>query len=141
MYRIGELAKTANVSKRTIDYYTQLGLLPTHRTESNYRYYSDEALVTLKLIEVFKKEKLTLEEIREKLEILRKEKVPAADVSYKMHEICEQLHTLEDRLLELKPLLAKLDERQLRILTKQVSIQCASLLHTLSILFQENPII
>ncbi|MFC4767222.1 hypothetical protein ACFO8Q_07590 [Effusibacillus consociatus] len=68
-------------------------------------------------------------------------KIPAADISEKMHDICEQLHTLEDRLLELKPLLSKLNEQQLRILTKQMSVQCASFIHTLHILFGENPLI
>ncbi|MFC4768388.1 MerR family transcriptional regulator [Effusibacillus consociatus] len=138
MYRIGELAAAANLSKRTIDYYTQLGLLTFERTESSYRYYPEEALQQLKLIELYKKEKLSLEEIRERLRVLHGESIPAEDFSEKMHEICEQLHKLEDRLLELKPLLSKLNEHQLRVLTKQMSVQCTSLAHTLHILFGEN---
>lgn len=141
MYRIGELAKAANVSKRTIDYYTQLGLLTFERTESNYRYYSEEALERLRLIQLFKKEKLSLEEIRERLRVLDEQKLPAADVSEKMREICEQLHLLEDRLLELKPLLSKLNEQQLRVLTKQMSVQCASFIHTLHLLIGAHPFI
>ncbi|WP_226375170.1 MerR family transcriptional regulator [Effusibacillus dendaii] len=139
MYRIGELANVANVSKRTIDYYTQLGLLTYERTESNYRFYSEEALQRLKLIELYKKEKLSLEEIRARLQVFDEQKVSATDVSHKMHEIFEQLHLVEDRLLELKPLLSKLNEQQLKVLTKTMSLQCATLIHTLSILLGDNP--
>lgn len=69
MYRIGELAKAANVSERTIDYYTKLGLIsPEKRTQKNYRLYSAETLTRLERINQMKQEKYTLEEIREKLE-------------------------------------------------------------------------
>ena len=46
--RIGELAAITNVSKRTIDYYTNFGLLKAHRTPSNYRYYEREAIEKIK---------------------------------------------------------------------------------------------
>ena len=140
LYRIGELAEIANVSKRTIDYYTQLGLLTFERTDSNYRHYSEESLQRLKLIELFKKEKLSLEEIRERLHLLEKEhEISDTDVSRRIREICSKMHVLEDCLLELKPMLAKLNEHQLRVLSKQISVQSVSLIHTLNMLFGENP--
>ncbi|WP_081485669.1 MerR family transcriptional regulator [Bacillus methanolicus] len=40
MFRIGEPAVVANVTKRTIDYYTNSGLIKTECTGSNYCYYS-----------------------------------------------------------------------------------------------------
>jgi DNA-binding transcriptional MerR regulator len=41
LMRIGELATAAGVSTRTIDFYTQLGLIqPATRTESGYRLYA-----------------------------------------------------------------------------------------------------
>jgi len=46
-YRIGELANIANVSKRTVDYYTSLGLLHAQRTKSNYRIYDEEGSVLI----------------------------------------------------------------------------------------------
>jgi len=43
---------------RTIDYYTQIGLLsPVRRSPSNYRYYGDDALIRLRWIERLKAEK------------------------------------------------------------------------------------
>ena len=39
LYKIGELAKIADVSPRTIDYYTKLSLIePEKRSDTNYRY-------------------------------------------------------------------------------------------------------
>ena len=133
-YRIGELAEVVGVSKRTIDYYTQLGLLTPNRTGANYRSYAEDSLERLKLIGLYKKEKLTLEEIRERLQVLEGERVPIMDVSQKIHEIREQVYSLENQLLELKPLLAKLNETQLIPLKKQMFAQYASLIQILSLL-------
>ncbi|OPX85950.1 MAG: Mercuric resistance operon regulatory protein [Pelotomaculum sp. PtaB.Bin013] len=60
----------AGVSKRTVDYYTNLGLLEPVRSARNYRYYTEEALIRLKLIEGLKEKRLTLEEIKERLNLL-----------------------------------------------------------------------
>ncbi len=138
MYRIGELAEAVKLSKRTVDYYTQLGLLTPSRTETNYRYYSEESLERLKLINLYKNEKLTLGEIRERFQILDEQRVSIADLAQIMHEIREQLHSLQDNLLELKPLLSKLNEKQKKVLTKQMFMQYTSLFSTLSILLGEN---
>lgn len=132
------MAQAANVSKRTIDYYTQLNLLTPHRTETNYRYYSEDSFERLKLIEVYKKEKLTLEEIRERFQILDEQSVSITDVSLKIHEIHEELHSIENHLLELKPLFSRLNEDQLTPLKKQMFAQYASLFYILSILLGEN---
>ena len=44
--RIDELSKIANVSKRTIRYYEELGLLkPIRETESNYRINQKKILI------------------------------------------------------------------------------------------------
>ena len=42
------------MSKRTIDYYTNLGILKAERSQSNYRYYDETAFETLQFIEVQK---------------------------------------------------------------------------------------
>ncbi|MGE7764185.1 MerR family transcriptional regulator [Peribacillus sp. NPDC096540] len=43
MYRVGQLAELANVSKRTIDYYTQLGML-------NYEKNGQDIDIILKML-------------------------------------------------------------------------------------------
>lgn len=62
--RIGELAAITNVSKRTIDYYTNLGLLNAHRTPSNYRCYDRDAIEKIILIKELKNNDLSLEDIK-----------------------------------------------------------------------------
>lgn len=139
LYRIGELASITNLSKRTIDYYTHLGLLTTLRSQSNYRYYSEDTLDRLKLIQLFKAEKLSLDEIRERLIHLDERQVSAADALQKIQEISKKLSVMENDLLELKPLLSTLDDKQRKSFTRQVSLQFTSLFHTLILLSGENP--
>ena len=67
-YRIGELAAAAGVTKRTVDYYTNLGLLTPDRSCSNYRYYDEAALKRLKFIMDCKQQRLALSDIKERLE-------------------------------------------------------------------------
>lgn len=63
--RIGELAKRAEVSHRTIHYYEEEGLLtPTERATSGHRYYDAEALVRLHKIRQLQEIGLSLDEIR-----------------------------------------------------------------------------
>ncbi|TDM23888.1 MerR family transcriptional regulator [Macrococcoides canis] len=64
--KIGELAKLAGVTNRTVDYYTNLGLLEFNRSESNYRYYSRTMVDRIKEIEQLKQEGMHLNEIKNK---------------------------------------------------------------------------
>ncbi|HWL12374.1 MAG TPA: MerR family transcriptional regulator, partial [Ureibacillus sp.] len=63
--KIGELAQLANVTKRTVDYYTNIGLLEAERSPSNYRYYHKQQLERLRRIIAYKEKHYSLEEIRE----------------------------------------------------------------------------
>jgi len=66
MYRIGELARKAKVTTRTVRYYESLGLLKTQdRKNGNQRHYTDEDLVYLNRILQLKKYGMSLEEISE----------------------------------------------------------------------------
>jgi DNA-binding transcriptional MerR regulator len=141
LYRIGELAKLAHVSKRTIDYYTQLELLTAQRTESNYRCYPEDTLHRLKLIEAYKKEKLSLEEIRERISWLDEKPVPAEEVTEKVQTISELLLDLEQRLLELKPMLRGMDEQQVQALVGQLAIRGGCVAQILAILIQDQPMV
>ncbi|MDT4761104.1 MerR family transcriptional regulator [Sphaerochaeta sp. PS] len=63
-YRIGELARKAGVTARTVRYYESLGLLKTQdRQDGGQRYYTDEDLVYLNRIIQLKRYGLTLDEI------------------------------------------------------------------------------
>ncbi len=64
MYTVGELAKMAGVSARTLRYYDQAGLLkPSEVTEAGYRLYGDEAVGALTEILFFRELDFSIDEI------------------------------------------------------------------------------
>jgi DNA-binding transcriptional MerR regulator len=64
MYTVGELAKMAGVSARTLRYYDRAGLLkPSSVTEAGYRLYGDEAIGELTQILFFRELDFSIEEI------------------------------------------------------------------------------
>lgn len=65
MKKINEVSALAGVSKRTLQYYDDEGLLPVNRTENNERLYDEEALFRLWQILLYKGLDLKLEEIKE----------------------------------------------------------------------------
>lgn len=141
MFKIGELAELAGVSKRTIDYYTQLGLLEPVRSETNYRYYPEESIERLRLIDALKKQHLTLEEIKERLQIIQNQPDAADEIVDKIEHLQEEMKHIQEELLELKPLLKQLNEQQIKLMTKPLAQQGYTLLQTLAILLGENPFI
>lgn len=141
-YKIGEIAKLAGVSKRTIDYYTNLGLLRPVRSESNYRYYGEETLVRLKMIEGMKMSRFTLEEIREQLGILDRGDLPvhpgATGNNINVELLRRQLKHLEKQLVQLQPgSVAGLDEAQAARLRSKVMVQSMALFQSLMIYINE----
>ncbi|HZL06108.1 MAG TPA: MerR family transcriptional regulator [Coriobacteriia bacterium] len=64
-YTVGEVAKSAHLSVRTLHHYDQIGLLkPSARTDAGYRLYTDEDLRLLQQVLFFKELGFGLEEIR-----------------------------------------------------------------------------
>ena len=101
MLKIGELSKRSGLTKRTIDYYTNLGLLEVSYIDGNrYRQYGEENLNRIKLIEYYKAKHLRLEEIKDKLEIIHYEM--DTDIRKKIERICEKLEEAEMEISELK---------------------------------------
>lgn len=69
-YKIGEIAKRANVNIETIRFYERKGLIsPTKRLESGYRIFSEEVLKRIKFIKHAKNLGFTLNEILELLHL------------------------------------------------------------------------
>lgn len=67
--KIGEVAKLSGVSVRTIDYYTTSGLLTVERSAANYRLYPSTVLQTLERIQLLKKQRMSIPEIKKALEL------------------------------------------------------------------------
>ncbi|MFD0698568.1 MerR family transcriptional regulator [Paenibacillus sp. GCM10027628] len=139
LYKIGELARLADVSPRTIDYYTKLGLIePEKRSDTNYRLYSDETFNRLKRIETMKNEKYTLEEIKANLQQLNK--VSHDDnVRDKLTSIQLHLEQLMKEAKELGPIIQQLKPNQLKKLYKILTQPTAACIEALIVLLGKNP--
>ena len=97
MYRIGQLVETFGISRSTLLYYDKIQLLsPSHRTQSNYRTYSQADYDRLEQIMIYKEAGLSLEEISELLD----------------SNINDTSKVLEQRLLSLNSEIALLREQQ-----------------------------
>ncbi|MFF2459794.1 MerR family transcriptional regulator [Peribacillus simplex] len=128
--KIGELAEMANVTKRTVDYYTNLGLLKAERSASNYRYYSVGELERLRRIEGYKRENLSLEEIKE---LLKKEMEAASAIEEKGLQLKNKMDGLNEELQEFITLIEK-DGKSEHLLKKQVSSESMALIQSLLLL-------
>ena len=62
-YTIGELARLSGQSVRRVRFYSDKGLLPSLRTESNYRVYTDTDLAKLDLILALREAGVSLDAI------------------------------------------------------------------------------
>ncbi|WP_238651524.1 MerR family transcriptional regulator [Paenibacillus piscarius] len=98
MIRIGELAKTAKISKRTLYHYEQIGLLqPAHIAENGYRYYDSQAILRLQKILLLKSIGYTLEQIKELLQCTH----PAHENDDWITSLNEQIELIEQKKEEL----------------------------------------
>ncbi|PWA13247.1 MerR family transcriptional regulator [Pueribacillus theae] len=134
-YRIGELADKANVSKRTIDYYTRIGLLKPIRSHSNYRFYEEDSIRILKLVEHYQKLNMPLDEIKNTIELLQSNgTLDCNEVTRHTEQIKEVMEFLEFEIKEIKPMLESLTRNQREKIMKSLSPQSTSLLHALLLL-------
>lgn len=139
LYKIGELAKLADVSSRTIDYYTKLNLIePEKRSDTNYRLYSDETLTRLKRIESMKNEKYTLEEIKANLQQWSKVS-PDDTVRDKLTSIQIHLEQLVKEAKELGPIIQQLKPNQMKKLSRILTQPTAACIEALIVLLGKNP--
>jgi len=108
-FRIGELAKIAGITVRTIRYYEELGLLrDQERHESEHRRYSERDLIYIKRIQQLKSYGLTLSEIIEIFQLSKQdptgEKRRAKLIQrykQKLQEALEKRNRIEDYINEI----------------------------------------
>ncbi|MBP2000120.1 DNA-binding transcriptional MerR regulator [Paenibacillus shirakamiensis] len=68
--RIGELAERAGVTQRTVRHYESIGIMPPGEREgTGQHYYTEESLERLRKINQLKKLNLSLDEIREVVQL------------------------------------------------------------------------
>ncbi|MGH2398114.1 MAG: heavy metal-responsive transcriptional regulator [bacterium] len=108
--RIGEFAKKAGVSAKTIRYYEEIGLLPpAPRTESSYRQYAEKDVERLEFIRSAKGLGVSLDEIKEVLAFRDRGTYPCP---YVLTLINAKVEEIESRIQGLR-MLAR-DLRRLR---------------------------
>ncbi|WP_299092471.1 MerR family transcriptional regulator [uncultured Metabacillus sp.] len=111
------------MTKRTIDYYTNLGLLEVERSPSNYRYYDMSAVERLHFIEKCKKDGMSLEQIKKRLIDENAEEIDVLELRLKIKE-------LES---DVTKVLAQLDHNQ-EYVKKNISRESLSLIQSLLLL-------
>ncbi|MCL1939411.1 MAG: MerR family transcriptional regulator [Desulfovibrionaceae bacterium] len=64
-YSIGDMSRICNISKKALRYYDRIGLISSQRQDyNNYRYYTDESLLTVPVIKYYKQMGFRLDEMR-----------------------------------------------------------------------------
>lgn len=107
MLTIGDLAKTTGVKVPTIRYYEQMGLLShAERSEGNHRRYSRSQRDRLSFIKHARELGLTIEAIRELIDLSRHPEKPCAEAD---RIAAEQLATVRQKIAKLKKLEAELE--------------------------------
>ena len=120
MYRIGELAKVADVTPDTIRFYEKQQMMDHEvRTEGGFRLYSDNDLKRLKFIRYARQLGFTLESIRELLSIR---------IDPEHHTCQESKGIVQARLKEVE---AKIDELELmRVSLQRLNETCCGTAHS-----------
>jgi DNA-binding transcriptional MerR regulator len=137
LYRIGEIAKLMNISKRTIDYYTQIGLLNPIRTDSNYRLYGEDCIQIMHLIEHYKNLNMPLEEIKSSIELIKTENcVDKQKVEKHFEQIGILMRHLKEEIEAIEPILDKLNSGQKEMVKNKLSSQGVPLAQTLLLLLR-----
>lgn len=138
LYRIGELAKMTNISPRTIDFYTKVGLIKvTTREKNKYRLYNDETIERLERIEYLKKKKNTLEEIKTMLDEWDNSS-PNEHLQLKLADLEKQLLLIEQDVKQLEPAIASLKSNQATYFKTRVLPQTAACIEALMLIVNKS---
>ena len=74
MKKINEVSRITGVTKRTLQYYDDEGILPIERTPNNYRVYDQYALEQIWQILIYKEMDFKLNEIKHLLNLSEEQK-------------------------------------------------------------------
>lgn len=110
MIKIGAFAKLSGMTVKTLRHYDELGLLKPAYVEENsgYRYYTADQLLTIRRIEGFKEQGLTLEMMRPLL-------AGAVSLTEAERTLLEKRNELESQIQKAQRQLEEIDERLVRM--------------------------
>ncbi len=105
----------AGVSRRTLQYYDDTGVLPVERSDGNERLYSEEKLKKLSRILTYKRAGMKLEEIKDVIELPDEKQVHALrehieNLTGRKQEIEDQIKFIEFIIREGVPDFSDLNE-------------------------------
>ncbi|MBM7607395.1 DNA-binding transcriptional MerR regulator [Lysinibacillus composti] len=126
--KIGELAEVTGITKRTIDYYTNLGLLKAERSTSNYRFYTSETIEQLHKIEEMKASGMSLQDIKKSIK--QENKYEEID----LHEIRLHMQTLKNEISTLLDQMQQQEQTTQTSIKNKVSSESVALMQTLLLL-------
>ncbi|WP_422124519.1 MerR family transcriptional regulator [Planococcus sp. X10-3] len=127
--KIGEVAKQSGVSTRTIDYYTNSGLLEFERSDANYRLYPTNVLQTLERIQVLKKQRMSIAEIQE---IICAGDTPETDEL--VDEVLDEFKGLQQKIIRLEEQLQDAPAHAKTQVSKALATQMAAITALLALL-------
>ena len=93
MKKVNEVSRLAGVSKRTLQFYDDEGLLPAKRSKDNYRLYDASTLECLWQILVYREMGLDLKEIKHMLSVSE-----TKYLDQKIKDIQQQVAYLNDQM-------------------------------------------
>lgn len=93
VWKIDEVSKLSGVSKRTLQYYDDEGILPVKRSKNNYRLYDDETMERLWEILWYKEMGFDLKKIKLILGGVKQENV----IEEKVNKINNTIRVLEEQ--------------------------------------------
>ena len=123
--KIGELAEQCGVTKRTIDHYTNLGLLDVERSTSNYRFYDPSMIQRVHWIEQEKKAGKSLQDIKLQLQEAPYEEIDVMQLRMQMRLLDEQMQQV----------MAQMPEEQQQAFKRSISKEGVALMKSLIGLF------
>ena len=96
MKKIREVSIMSGITRRTLQYYDDEGILPVSRTKENYRLYDENALRKLWEILIYREIGLSIEQIRQILETDRK--AQAKILEKQIHSTSESSTMLAEKI-------------------------------------------
>ncbi|KPB83347.1 putative transcriptional regulator [Pseudomonas syringae pv. apii] len=108
MMRIGELAKVTAVSRDTLRFYEQRGLIVAQRSANGYRHYLAETVQLVRFIKVAQRLGFSLNEVGSNVAELWKAQAPDLAITLLLQE---KLALIDNRIAELNELRSELHQR------------------------------
>lgn len=123
--KIGELAEQCGVTKRTIDHYTNLGLLEVERSTSNYRFYDPSMIQRVHWIEQEKNAGKSLQDIKLQLQEAPYEEIDVMQLRMQMRLLDQQMQQV----------MAQMPEEEQQAFKRSISKEGVALMKSLIGLF------